>query len=79
VVESLHLWKKGALNVKEKRLTMLRVAIEVGRTHSKNTTLHPFHPKSPTSISTLLFLPKNLSLKPNTKESKNNYLHCHCP
>jgi hypothetical protein len=67
--------KKKASKVKRKRLTMLRV----GRTHSKNTTLHPFHPKSPTSISTLLFLPENLNLKPNTKKSKNNYLHYRCP
>jgi hypothetical protein len=79
VVESLYLWKKKASKVKGKRLTMLRVAIGVGRTHSKNTTLHPFHPKSPTSISSLLFLPENQSLKPNTKKSKNSYLYYHCP
>jgi hypothetical protein len=80
VVEFLcQLWKKGASKVKGKRLTMLRVTIGVGRTHSKNTTLHPLHPKSPTSISTLLLLPENLSLKPNNKESRNNYLHYRCP
>jgi hypothetical protein len=66
--------EKKASKVKRKRLTMLRVE----RTHSKNTTLHPLHPKSPTSISTLLLLPKNLSLKPNNKESRNNYLHYRC-
>jgi hypothetical protein len=45
----------------------------------QNTTLHPLHPKSPTSISTLFLLPENLSLKPNNKESRNNYLHYRCP
>jgi hypothetical protein len=79
MVESLNLWKKAASKVKGKRLTMLRVAIGVGRIHSKTITFHPLHPKSPTSISTLLLLPENLSLKPNTKESRNNYLHYHCP
>jgi hypothetical protein len=67
------------LKVKGRRPTTLKVATWVEKTHSKNTTLHPLHPKSPTSISTLLFLPENLSLKPNTKESRNNYLYYHCP
>jgi len=71
--------KKGASKVKGKRLTMLRITIGVERTHSKITTLDPFYPKSPTSISTLLFLPENLSLKPNTKEFKNNHLYYRCP
>jgi hypothetical protein len=52
VVESLHLWKKGVSKVKEKRLTILRVVIGIGITLFKNTTLHPLHPKFPTSIST---------------------------
>jgi hypothetical protein len=55
---------------------MLRVVTEVEKTNSKIITLHP---KSPISIPTLLFLPENLSLKPNTKESRNNYLYYRCP
>jgi hypothetical protein len=69
VTEYLHLLRKTASKGKQRRSIMLKVAIRVRKTNSKATTLHPFHPKLSTLISTLHFLSENLSLnqEPNRK------------
>ena len=91
VVEFLRPSRKKASKGKERRSTMLKMTTRVRKINSKATTLHPFHPKLPTSISTLHFLPKTWAPKlPNQKltenfpkkiinESKNNYLHTATP
>jgi hypothetical protein len=72
VVEFLHQPRKEASN--GRRSTMLKMTTRVGKTHPKNTTLHP---KLPTS--------KNLSpFKPKAKLEvikgfKNNYLYYRYP
>jgi hypothetical protein len=74
VVEFLHLPREEAS--KEKMSTMLKMAIGVGKTHPKTTTLHPRLPTSKT-LSPITFKPKaKLEI---TKGFKNNYLHYHYP
>jgi hypothetical protein len=62
MIEYLRLLRKTASKGKRRRSIILKVATRVRKTNSKATTLHLFHPKLSTSISTLHFLPENLSL-----------------
>jgi hypothetical protein len=70
--------KKG-FEGKRKEVDHVEGSYRVRKNPFQNITLHPLYPKFPTSISTLHSPQENLSLKPNTKESKNNYLHYRCP